>query len=207
VGYDIRTAASGIANCGGVALLVRENDEFSFTVKNEKVVGPNVISCGMVTGRGKKIWFIVGCYLPPSDKEGVTQRMVVGAIKCRPRGTCPIVIGDLNSNLDFPRDRQEEILAANMDAHGLGCAMKFFQTCRRRKTKEKWTFRRWEDRAERGERRWIRSKPDYFLMWEQDRPRVKRCRWISPRNHNSDHRTLVVKLSDKGGWVKPYIRK
>ena len=40
-GYDILTASAGTAKCGGIALLVKEND--AFTIENEKVVGPNVI--------------------------------------------------------------------------------------------------------------------------------------------------------------------
>ena len=76
-GHEILTAGAGIANCGGIALLVKEND--AFTIKNEKVVGPNVISFEMLTGPHTR-WFVVGCYLPPSDKEGVTQRMVITAL-------------------------------------------------------------------------------------------------------------------------------
>ena len=53
-GYEIRTTAAGMANCGGVALLVRENNNWAFTVENEKVIGQNVISCKMVTGRHKR---------------------------------------------------------------------------------------------------------------------------------------------------------
>ena len=44
----------GNGNCGGVTLLVRENNDCTFNVKNEKVIGPNVISCEMVTGRHKR---------------------------------------------------------------------------------------------------------------------------------------------------------
>ena len=42
-------------------------------------------------------------------------------------------------------------------------------------------------------------------MREENRSKVKRCRWIYPRNHNSDHRALVVKIGDKGGWDNPHI--
>ena len=94
----------GSEHCKGVALMVRENDAWDFTVENKKVVGNNVISFDMVTGRHKR-WFVVGCCIPPSDKDGTTQRMVAAAPEHRPLGTYPVVIGDLNSNLDFPRDR------------------------------------------------------------------------------------------------------
>ena len=44
-----------------------------FRVENEKAVGPNVISFELITGddEGKEErWYVVGCYLPPSDKRG-----------------------------------------------------------------------------------------------------------------------------------------
>ena len=101
----------------------------------------------MVMGRHKR-WFIVGCYLPPSDTEGVTQRMVIDAIENRPKGTCPVVIGDLNSDLDFPRDRQEEIVSSAMTAMSLTCASKGYRVRKRRqKTQGRWTFQRSENRG------------------------------------------------------------
>ena len=80
---------------------MRENNDGAFTIENEKVIGKNVILCKMVMGQHNQR-FIVGYYLPPSDKEGVTHRMVIDALENCPKGTCPIVIYDLNSNLDYP---------------------------------------------------------------------------------------------------------
>ena len=45
--------------------------------------------------------------------------MVIDALD---KGTCPIVIGDLKSDLDFPWDRREEILSSAMTAQSLACA-------------------------------------------------------------------------------------
>ena len=50
--YEIWTAALVSQNCGGVALIVQENDRYNFTVENEKTVGPNNVSYKMVCGRG-----------------------------------------------------------------------------------------------------------------------------------------------------------
>ena len=125
----IMTAGAGTANCGGITLLVKENN--TFTIENEKVVGPNVISSEMLTGPHKR-WFVVGCYLPPSDKEEVTHRMVITALESRPEGTCPIVVCDLNSDLDFPWDRQEEILSAAMTGMSLTCASKGYRIRKKR---------------------------------------------------------------------------
>ena len=43
-GYNIRDAAAGSEHCRGVTLTVGENDAWTFTMDNEKVVGNNVIS-------------------------------------------------------------------------------------------------------------------------------------------------------------------
>ena len=101
VGYKILAAAAGTTNCDGVALLVKEKYGGAFSIKNAKVIGPNVISCELVTERHKR-WFTLGCYLPPLDLEGVTQRMDIDTLENRLKGACPVVIGDLNSDLDFP---------------------------------------------------------------------------------------------------------
>ena len=79
-------------------MLVR-TDEKQFSVENAVVVGPNVISCELITGSGEgegdeTWWFIVGFYSPPSDKEGTPRRLVETAVENRPKGTCPLSIGN-----------------------------------------------------------------------------------------------------------------
>ena len=74
-GYDVLTAVAGSNNCGGIALLVKA-DERKFSVENAVVVGPNVISCELITGSGKgegdkTRWFLVGFILPPLIKRGL----------------------------------------------------------------------------------------------------------------------------------------
>ena len=66
-GNEIKTAAAGTTSCGGVALLARKHD--LATVENAKVVGTNVLSFELVLNK-KERFFVVGCYFPPSDKEG-----------------------------------------------------------------------------------------------------------------------------------------
>ena len=66
-GFTIRVAPSSGENCGGVALVTRENS--LFRTENERVIGPNVILFEMVIAKDER-WFVVGCYLPPSDKGG-----------------------------------------------------------------------------------------------------------------------------------------
>ena len=110
--------------------MVREREGFS--VENDRAVGPNVISFELVTGEGEEVeqWYVVGAYLPPSDKEGETQRRLLQALKEQPKGTKPLIIGDFNSDLDVPRTTQEEVLAAEMAGRGISCVSRHFRTRR-----------------------------------------------------------------------------
>ena len=128
-GYEIKSAASGSAHCGGVALLARESEWAR--VENTKIVGTNVLSFELVLNEEER-FFAVGCYLAPSDKAGEAQRLVVQALRDKPAGTMPLVIGDLNSNLNAPRSRKEEVLAQDVVELGLGCALRHFQVRRGR---------------------------------------------------------------------------
>ena len=91
-----------------------------FLVENDKVVAPNIITYELVTGKTQQ-WHIIGCYLPPSEKDAETARRAEKLITERPRGSMSLVLGNLNSNLDFPWDRQEEILSTGIWKEGLGC--------------------------------------------------------------------------------------
>ena len=44
---------------------------------------------------------------------------MTAALEGAPKGSTPLVVGDLNAGLDFPRDRQEEILSATMRERGM----------------------------------------------------------------------------------------
>ena len=129
------------------------------------------------------------------------------ALRDKPEGSMPLVIGDLNANLDAPRSRREEVLSQLLAGEGLGCATRHFQVRRRKHVRGRWTFRReWSEASRLGDRQWIRTRPDYFLIGEEERKRVKRCRWVFPPHHNSDHRALVVKIRSRGG-LKRYSKK
>ena len=119
--------------------MVREREGFS--VENDRAVGPNVISFELVTGEGEEVerWYVVGAYLPPSDKEGETQRRLLQALKEQPKGTKPLIIGVFNSDLDVPRTTQEEVLAAEMAGRGISCVSRHFVTRRRRRHRGRWT--------------------------------------------------------------------
>ena len=131
---------------GGVALLARESDFVQ--VENAKVVGTNVLSCELVLN-SKARFFVVGCYLAPSDTLGRAQKLVEQALRDKPEGSMPLVIGDLNANLDAPRSRREEVLSQLLAGEGLGCATRHFQVRRRKHVRGRWTFRREQLKASR----------------------------------------------------------
>ena len=173
--------------------MVREDG--SFGVEEVKVRGLNVLSFQIQVGEKEEEWWhCVGGYLPPSDKAGDAQRLMTEAIRAVPDRARLMVLANLNTNLDSPRGRQEDVLAAEASEHNLVCATKQFR-CRRKRRHVRgcWTFRRPTYTPE-GERRWVRSKLDYALVRARDQRRVRSCRWVAMRHHDSDHRTLVMRV-------------
>jgi hypothetical protein len=220
-GYKIRTGAAGSINCGGISLLYKEGIETRdlYRVENDAVIGTNVIAFELITGttargdaRGKvERYYVVGCYIPPSDTDGTTRRTIERALEMRPKGSVPLVIGDLNANLEFPRDRQEEILSTAMGRLGLSCITNHYTVRgggpkRRRRTRGRWTWQQKRTNSA-GEEYHVRSKPDFFLCGEETRRRFTRIRWSRPPQHNSDHRALIAKLKPGvAGGMKRYRR-
>ena len=86
--------------------------------------GPNTVTCQVQTGEVR--YYVVGCYLPPLDKEGKSLDDGVDTINKMPRGCIPMLLGDLNVNLDVPQNEQEAKVAAAMDHHRMACASKHF---------------------------------------------------------------------------------
>ena len=68
----------------------------------------------------------------PNGGGTVNLDDVVDALDKMPKGCIPMLLGDLNVDLDVPRNEQEARVAAVMDHHGMACASKHF-TVRRRK--------------------------------------------------------------------------
>ena len=109
-------------------------------MENTKIIGTNVLSFELVLNEEER-FFAVGCYFAPSDKEGGGQRLVVQALRDKPAVTMPLVIGDLNANVDAPRSRGEEVLLQDMTEHGLECASRHFRVRRGRHLRGRWTWR------------------------------------------------------------------
>jgi len=151
-GYTILASDAPSAHQGGVALIYREQHDL-YEVEETKVWHPNLLSFQLVTGVDR--YFVVGCYIPPSDLS-VLEHIQTAWEQC-PKGYKPMLIGDLNINLDVPRDERDETIAEQCDDWGLSDMSRHFHTRRGKRTKGRWTWR-----MRRG-RRWVSSQPDYFM--------------------------------------------
>ena len=82
-----------------------------------------------------------GMLLPPLRQGGGGTATGLAAFDAAPKGSKPLLIGDLTSDLDFPRDRQEEVLATDLVERGLRCVTRGFRTRRTRQMRGRWTWR------------------------------------------------------------------
>ena len=85
-----------------------------------------------------------------------------------------MVLADLNADLDSSWGRQEDILAAKANKHGLVCAIKQFWCQRKQRNMHgRWTFRRPNCTRSGSSAGFAASgKPDYALVKSRDRRRV-----------------------------------
>jgi hypothetical protein len=90
---------------GGIALFWRDNDLYK--IEESQICCTNVLSFELVTGKMR--FYVVGAYLPPSD-PGTLLMHVEQAWKECPNGCKPILLGNLNANIIFPRDKQQDAI-------------------------------------------------------------------------------------------------
>ena len=67
-GYTITASNAGSTRCGGIALLHKENALYK--LEELDVQRPNVLLFHLETGSER--YFVVGCYIPPSDWDSTT---------------------------------------------------------------------------------------------------------------------------------------
>ena len=115
-GYRVQASKATSFRQGGVALCYRD-DHPDFVLEEQRFFGPNVVAFRLTTGRDKL--YCVGAYIPPSDDTEATLDDVRAAHAAQPKGFEFMLLGDLNINLDAPRDTREEIIAEQCDAWGL----------------------------------------------------------------------------------------
>ena len=104
-GYKISATNAPSKHQGGVAFCWRKKSNM-FIVKEEKKWHPNVMTIHVVTRKIR--YYIVGCYLPPDDLE--TLEYVKKAWEQRPTDATPLLMGDINVDLDNPESERDDII-------------------------------------------------------------------------------------------------
>jgi exonuclease III len=117
-GYSVFCTDAPSRQCGGVALFWRDCD--GCAVEEQRRWGPNVLSFQLVTGRGR--YYCIGAYRPPSEVDNNTAEDINRAWDKCPKGSEPILMGDLNVNLARPQSKWDIAMAeqaAAMDVHDM----------------------------------------------------------------------------------------
>jgi len=127
-----------------------------------QIWGPIIISLHLMMGSTQ--FFVVGCYIPPSDLETVVCINKAGR-ECL-KGAHPILVGDLNLNLQAPRSEREDTIAEQVDVMNLFNMSRHFCQHLGSRLWGRWTW--WMRR----EGRWISSQCNYFLGRETNRRSV-----------------------------------
>ena len=90
----------------------------------------------LVTRRNQ--FYIVGGYIPPSDLTTLTQ--IQNAWDQCPKGCIPLFLGDLNINLESPRDERDEQIAEECNFRELADMSRNFLQPRRWEAGGRWTW-------------------------------------------------------------------
>jgi hypothetical protein len=104
-GYMIMSLKAESCSQGGVALAWRENN-LKFEVELVLFHGPNTLTFQLRIG-DKQI-YVVGTYIPPNCMRGVEdihRAAEACLVECK-----LLVMGDLNINVGFPRDKREKVI-------------------------------------------------------------------------------------------------
>ncbi len=159
-----------------------------YEVEEIKIWGANVISLHLMMGAIQ--FFVVGCYIPPSDLETLTD--VDKAWRACPVVAHPILVGELNFNLCAPHKDRKETIAEQVDAMDLVDMSRHFCQCSGKRLRRRWTGQM------RREGTWISLQCDYFFGRETDQQRF-RCVSIRMSCYFYNHRALVAVIYAKGG--------
>jgi hypothetical protein len=124
---------------GGIALFWRGNNLYK--VEETKSWGANVISLHLMMGAVH--FFVVGCYIFPSDLETLTD--VDKAWCACSAGAHPIQVGNLNFNFCAPCTERVEMIAKQVDAMELVDMSRHFCQHLGKRLRGRWT---WQMRRE-----------------------------------------------------------
>jgi exonuclease III len=182
-GYQVIASDASSNRQGGVALCRKEHD--AYELEEWRFFGPNVLAFRLVTGG--KDFYCVECYIPPSEDNQSTLANVRRAQQQCSENFELLLFGDLNIDLEAPRDTREEIIAEQCDYWKLTCMTTMFKQRRTsRQVKGRWTW--WQQRLGR----WVSTKPNYFLADMAVRRLFKKVVIRRPRYHDSDHSAIIA---------------
>ena len=105
-----------------------------------RVVTPNLITFQLV--RGDKRYYVMGIYLPPNNTGGGGNNLRAAWEAC-PANCSPIVMDNLNINIEHPYNEREVAIASLLDKINLvdmSCKFTLWQ-CSLQKARKHWTWR------------------------------------------------------------------
>ena len=107
-GYSILSTDALSGKCKGGALLFRE-DDWKSSMEEQWVREKYVILFHLIVGAHR--YHVVRYYIPLFDKTTETYGNIAHFLECQSKGTQPIIMGDLNANLESPRNSKEQWVA------------------------------------------------------------------------------------------------
>ncbi len=109
-GYKVLLTKAPSKHQGGIALLYQPDCE-AFEVEAARIVTPNLITFQLVTGDEQH--YVMGIYIPPNNTAGGED--LRAAWEACPANCSPIVIGNLNINVEHPCNEWEAAIANLLD--------------------------------------------------------------------------------------------
>jgi hypothetical protein len=121
--YSVLALTAMLVWQGGIALFWRGNNLYE--VEEMRIWGANVISLHLMMGAVH--FYVVGCYIPPSDLEMLTH--IKQAWQACPTGMHPLLVSNLNFNFFAPCMECKEMIAEQVDAMDLIDMSRHFHQC------------------------------------------------------------------------------
>jgi exonuclease III len=181
-GYHVFATRAHAHFQGGIALVYWDSEYWQ--IESEQCHGPNVISAYLVTGYRRIP--LVRAYIPPGDDS--TMEHVERALTRFANGPAPLLLGDLNCNLEDPQSPRDIQVAAMVANHGIFDMLPHFK-----QRKGLGHCRTWRQLHNDGN--WIASWCDYFLG--SDRCMFCNVCLHNPRHFTSDHLMVVGVIPSK----------
>jgi hypothetical protein len=158
-GYKVLSTRAPRKHQGGIALLWKPDHE-AFEVEAARIVTPNLIIFQMVMGEER--YYIMGIFIPPNNTAGGED--LWAAWEACLSNCSPIVMGDLNINVELPHDKRDAAIADLLDEINLVDTSRKFTPwrCSLQRRRLCWSWH------QKHGGHWIYSQPDYIMAREGD---------------------------------------